>query len=94
MQAYQAPEYDMRARYPFDLTIRLHGDMSRVPVGSPTHPIRVIAATDLLTVSLAAPGMLDRDFVLTLNWTFARANETSVAAQQRHRDLCHSGISA
>ena len=67
MQPHQAPEYDMRARYPFDLTIRLHSDLSRVPVGSPTHPIRVIAATDLLTVSLVAPGMLDRDFVLTLD---------------------------
>lgn len=67
MQPHQTVAYDMRARYPFDLTIHVHGDLSRLPVASPTHPIRVIAATGLLTVSLATQGMLDRDFVLTLD---------------------------
>jgi Ca-activated chloride channel family protein len=67
LQPHQAPAHDMRARYPFDLSLRLHGDLSRAPAGSPSHPIRVTAEPGLLTVALAAQGMLDRDFILTLD---------------------------
>lgn len=67
LQPHQVAAHDMRARYAFDLSLRLHGDLSRAPVGSPTHPIRVIAKPGLLNVALAAQGMLDRDFILTLD---------------------------
>lgn len=68
LQPHQAPEHDLLALYPFDLTLRLHGTMARARVSSPTHPIAVGNSADsVLSVTLGRRGSLDRDFVLTID---------------------------
>lgn len=67
LQPHQTPKHDLLAEYPFDISLRLHGDLARGRVASPSHPIGVSASTDVLTVSLARCGALDRDFVLVVD---------------------------
>ncbi|MBC7779668.1 MAG: VWA domain-containing protein [Proteobacteria bacterium] len=73
---HQLSEPDMYAEYPFDIEVRLEGELARARVGSPTHPIQVARAARAsgatldehsVTVSLARQGALDRDFVLVLD---------------------------
>lgn len=70
-QPHQTPEFDLLAAYPFSIRLRLHGDLARARVASPSHPIAVgreaMAGTEVLGVSLARQGALDRDFVLVVD---------------------------
>ena len=69
--AHQVYESDLTAEYPFDITLRLHGDLANTRVASPSHPVSVesskIGNESLLAVSLARQGALDRDFVLVID---------------------------
>jgi Ca-activated chloride channel family protein len=68
LQPHQAPEHSLAVEYPFDIELRLHGDLAQARVASPSHPISVRIAKDrMTTVSLSRRGALDRDFVLTLD---------------------------
>ncbi len=71
LQPHQTPEFDLLAAYPFAIRLRLHGDLARARVASPSHPIAVgreaMAGTEVLGVSLARQGALDRDFVLVVD---------------------------
>lgn len=71
LQPHQAPTHNVLAEYPFDIELRLHADLARAHVASPSHPVSVAhsATTDgeILTVSLARRGALDRDFVLVVD---------------------------
>lgn len=71
LQPHQTPEFDLLVAYPFAIRLRLHGDLARARVASPSHPIAVgreaIASEDVLGVSLARQGALDRDFVLVID---------------------------
>jgi Ca-activated chloride channel family protein len=67
LQPHQAPDYSPSADYPFDIELRLHGDLARARVASPSHPISVRTADDGMTVSLGRSGALDRDFVLVVD---------------------------
>ncbi|CAN5836999.1 hypothetical protein BH11PSE13_BH11PSE13_43570 [soil metagenome] len=70
LKPHQTTEHSMLAEYPFDIELRLHGELAHARVASPTHPIGVSARAtldDVLTVSLACRGALDRDFVLVVD---------------------------
>lgn len=71
LQPHQAPIHNLLAEYPFDIELRLHADLARARVASPSHPIGVAhnstAEGNVLTVSLARRGALDRDFVLVID---------------------------
>jgi Ca-activated chloride channel family protein len=70
LRPHQVPRHSLTAVYPFDLTLRLHGDLATARVSSPTHSIQTIVSAppaQVLTVSLAAADVLDRDFVLVLD---------------------------
>ena len=68
LQPHQVPSHDLLAEYPFDITLRLFGDLAAARVASPSHPISVAhqgeGAERITVVSLARHGALDRDFVL------------------------------
>jgi len=71
LQPHQAAAFDLLAAYPFEIHLRLHGGLARARVASPSHPIAVgreeRAGADVLGVSLARQGALDRDFVLVID---------------------------
>jgi Ca-activated chloride channel family protein len=71
LMPYQAPTHSLLVEYPFDLEIKLHGELALARVASPSHPVAVAFGHSIegrdLTVSLARKGALDRDFVLTLD---------------------------
>jgi Ca-activated chloride channel homolog len=69
LQPHQAPVHSPVAAYPFDIELRLHGELARARVASPSHPVGVAMrpASGLLQVSLARRGALDRDFVLVVD---------------------------
>jgi len=71
LQPHQALAFDPLAAYPFDLRLCLHGELARARVASPSHPIAVgldrTAGGEVLTVTLARQGALDRDFVLVVD---------------------------
>jgi Ca-activated chloride channel family protein len=68
---HQGPIYSLLAEHPFDIEFRLYGDLALGRVASPSHPIGVAHGTtesgNVLTVSLARQGSLDRDFVLIVD---------------------------
>jgi Ca-activated chloride channel family protein len=71
LMPHQAPSHSLVADHPFDLVLRLHGELARSRVASPSHPISVTrgdaGADSVLTVSLARTESLDRDFVLVVD---------------------------
>ncbi len=70
LRPHQAPETNLAAEYPFDLQLRLHGDLVKARIASPSHPIsfaREEGESDVVTLSLARNSWLDRDFVLVLD---------------------------
>lgn len=69
LQPHQAPTHSAVAAYPFDIELRLHSELARARVASPSHPVGVAwaLAHDHLRVSLARQGVLDRDFVLVVD---------------------------
>ncbi len=71
LQPHQVPEHSLCVEYPFEIELRLHGDLARARVASPSHPVRTAYAEDetggVLTVTLAREGALDRDFVLIVD---------------------------
>ena len=71
LQAHQAPVHSLVAEYPFNIVLRLHGDLARARVASPSHPVgmaqTVVDGETILTVSLGRSASLDRDFVLVMD---------------------------
>ena len=67
LMPHQAPEHSLTADYPFELEIRLHGDLAQSRVASPSHSISVAHKNAGLTVSLARNASLDRDFILVVD---------------------------
>ena len=71
LQPHQAPVHSLLVEYPFKIELRLHGDMARARVASPSHPVGIAhSATSegcVLTVSLGRNASLDRDFVLVID---------------------------
>ena len=71
LQPHQTPVHDVSAEYPFNIELRLHGELARARVASPSHPVGIAhGATDegsVLTVSLGRNAWLDRDFVLVID---------------------------
>jgi Ca-activated chloride channel family protein len=68
LMPHQTVEHNLVAEYPLQLEIRLHGELARAAVASPSHPIRVTPCPDpvapLLKITLARQAFLDRDFIL------------------------------
>lgn len=67
LQPHQAPEHSLMAEYPFDIELRLHGDLAKARIASPSHSIAIRVTDAVATVSLARHGALDRDFVLVID---------------------------
>ncbi len=71
LSPHQAPSHNLLADYPFDIELRLYGDLAGARVASPSHPISVArsapAEGGVLTVSLTRRGALDRDFLLVVD---------------------------
>ena len=69
--AQQVAETDLHAEYPFDLTVRLHGELAGARVASPSHPVSVESTkgedAPVMAITLARQGALDRDFVLVVD---------------------------
>lgn len=68
---HQAPSHSLAVDHPFELELRLHGDLAQARVGSPSHPVGVARGNSehgsVLTVTLARRESLDRDFVLVVD---------------------------
>lgn len=68
---HQAPGHSLTADHPFELELRLHGELGEARVASPSHPVGVAHGKSdqgsQLTVSLARRESLDRDFVLVVD---------------------------
>lgn len=62
-----ALQHDLLVEYPFDINLRIHGAMAHARVSSPSHPIGIVSKNDIVTLSMARQGVLDRDFVLILD---------------------------
>lgn len=70
LKPHQATETSLLAEYPFDLQLRLHGNLVKARIASPSHPIslaREEGEHGVVTLSLARNSWLDRDFVLVLD---------------------------
>ncbi len=83
LMPHQAPTHSLLAEYPFDLELRLHGELAQARVASPSHPVAVNFCNaemgSVLTVTLARESSLDRDFVLILD----KLTHTSMALAAR-----------
>jgi Ca-activated chloride channel family protein len=79
--AYLRPQHDVLAEYPFDIQLRIHGAMAHSRVASPTHSIAIVTTNDVVTLSLAQRGSLDRDFVLILDQL--QQNSVTVTGQDK-----------
>ena len=70
LEPHQVPDHDLLTEYPFNISLRLHGELAHGEVTSPSHAINTVlesvGASDALTVSLVTPAALDRDFILNL----------------------------
>lgn len=90
LQPHQAPVHSPVAAYPFDIALRLHGELARARVASPSHPVGIAfrQAEDHMQVSLARRGMLDRDFVLVVD----QLAHASVAVLARDSVEPHSTV--
>ena len=64
---HQVSSHSFLADYPFEIELSLYGDLAQARVASPSHAMRVGHSHDLLTVSLACEGALDRDFILIMD---------------------------
>ena len=68
---HQVPSHSLTADHPFELELRLHGELAQARVASPSHPVAVAHGNpgqdSVLTVSLARRESLDRDFVLVVD---------------------------
>jgi Ca-activated chloride channel family protein len=64
---HQVAGHALSAHYPFSLTLRLSRQLAHARIGSPSHAVATQLAGDGVTVSLAQPAALDRDFVLVLD---------------------------
>lgn len=69
LQPHQTVEHDFAVEYPFELSLRLVGELARARVASPSHPISVkwVPDANAIEISLAKAGRLDRDFVLVVS---------------------------
>ncbi|MFC7459172.1 VIT domain-containing protein [Hydrogenophaga defluvii] len=71
LMPHQAPSHSLAADHPFELELRLHGELAQARVASPSHPVGVSHGKSdhgsVLTVSLARRETLDRDFVLVVD---------------------------
>ena len=66
LQPHQVPTHDLRAAYPWSLSLQLHGPLARGRISSPSHALAIRNVNGQVDVDLAQPdvAMLDRDFVL------------------------------
>ncbi len=96
LQPHQVPTHDLLAEYPFDITLRLHGDLAAARVASPSHPISVAhqgeSAQRITLVSLARRGTLDRDFVLVADQL--THGSLAVLGQDKVLEARHAGAVA
>ena len=71
LKPHQLVEHDLMAVYPFELTLRIEGELARARIGSPSHPLSMRlegeGETAAMLVSLGRGGALDRDFILVLD---------------------------
>lgn len=71
LMPHQTVEHDLMLSYPFDIVLKIEGDLARCRVSSPTHSVAIrmeeAGADAHLEVSLARKGELDRDFVLVVS---------------------------
>ncbi|NMG31757.1 VIT domain-containing protein [Aromatoleum evansii] len=71
LMPHQTIEHDLMLSYPFDIVLKIEGELARCRVSSPTHPIATrmeqIGTDSRVEVSLARKGELDRDFVLVVS---------------------------
>ena len=71
LRPHQAPEHSLSAEYPFLLEIRLHDELARARIASPSHPVgfarTMTESGEVVTVSLARQATLDRDFILQVD---------------------------
>ena len=68
---HQVPTTDLLAEYEFALELRLHGQLAKSRVASPSHPISIDptghASSNITNVTLGSRSLLDRDFVLVID---------------------------
>jgi len=66
-QPHQVPVTDLRAEYPFDITLTLLGELASADVASPSHKTSYSRAGNGLVIRLSQNGYLDRDFILVVS---------------------------
>ena len=60
-------QHDLLVEYPFEIEMRIHGDLTKARIASPSHPIALAHTEQMVTLSLSRQGALDRDFILVLD---------------------------
>jgi len=81
--AYLRPQHDVLAEYPFEIQLRLHGAIAHARITSPSHSIAMMTKREVVTLSLAHPGALDRDFVLILDQLQQDAVAVAITGQDK-----------
>lgn len=64
---HQVPVADITAKYPFNITLTLRGDMANAGVACLSHKTSYLRNKDDTVIQLAQRGYLDRDFILVIN---------------------------
>lgn len=69
LRPHQTIDHDLAVEYPFELHLRLLGELSHAAITCPSHPISVRPCGDdgSIVVGLARAARLDRDFILVLS---------------------------
>jgi Ca-activated chloride channel family protein len=78
LMPHLAPVHSLLVQYPFHIALRLHGDLARARVTSPSHPVTLAHTPShgsgdegdggsVLTACLGRSAWLDRDFVLVID---------------------------
>ena len=83
LKPHETADVDLLAEYAFSLRLRLLGAIARAQVSCPSHRISTALTNDGVDVVLERGGLLDRDFILTLEnlWGFSCATRAADGTQ-------------
>jgi len=67
LSPHQITEEDITAEYPFEVTVKIFGELADSNIASPSHATRYAREAGYTEISLARDAVMDRDFVLILS---------------------------
>lgn len=85
------PTSAVDVEYPFTIQLRIHGDLARARISSPTHTVATELLDQQIKVSLLSSAPMDRDFILTFDQL---SRESSVVTAPDFRNPEHYAMMA